>query len=297
MSLIVFGSQKGSPGATLTALAVAAAWPTTPGRRKLFLEADPDGGVIAVRYRLGREPGLLSLAAAGRHGINRGDLWSHTQEIPGGLPVVVAPDRPDQATAALTTSGATLGPWLQSLPDVDVIADVGRFSPSSPAQTFAATADLVVMVARPNAEQIQPGAERLKALQMRTPNVGWCLIGSKPYSAEEIEAVHGIQVLGSIADDPRGANALETGASPVRVRRSALVRSAATFAASLAQWLHPEPDDRIASTEPESPGVAVDDALAFQQPPSPPASPSAEPGSDVDGTDGHQVSILGEAAS
>lgn len=239
MTLTVFASKKGSPGATLAALSVAAALPTAPGRRKLFVEADADGGVIAIRYQLGREPGLMSLAAAGRHGINRGDLWEHTQQIPGGLAVVVGPDRPEQATAALQTSGATLGPWLQSLPDVDVIADVGRLSPSSPAMAFASAADLVLMVARPTAEQIQPAAAQLQQISQRTPNVGWCLIGSKPYSPEEIEAVHGFSVVGTIADDPRGAKALETGAHPSRARRSALVRSATTFAASLASWLHP----------------------------------------------------------
>lgn len=264
MSLVVIGSQKGSPGATLTALSVAAAWPTHPNRRTLFVEADPDGGVVAVRYRLGREPGLLSLAAAGRHGVNRGDLWSHTQEIPGGLAAIVAPDRPDQATAALTTSGSSLGPWLESLPGVDVIADVGRFSPSSPAQTFAAAADLILMVARPTAEQIQPAAERLKALQLRTRSVGWCLIGSKPHSPEEIEDVHGIPVLGVIADDARGATALETGGHPKRLRRSPLVRSASTLAASLSSWLHPadeEPEDPEASTV-SPPEDSVDPAPA-----------------------------------
>ena len=276
MSLIVFGSQKGSPGASLTALAVAAAWPTVPGRRTLFVEADPDGGVVAVRYRLGREPGLLSLAAAGRHGVNRGDLWSHTQEIPGGLPVVAAPDRPDQATAALTTAGATLGPWLQSLPDVDVIADVGRFSPSSPAQTFAASADLIFMVARPTAEQIQPAAERLKALQLRTRSVGWCLIGDKPHSPEEIEKVHDIPVLGVIAHDPRGAAALESGGHPRRVRRSALVRSAATLAASIATWLHPEPPEAIDHEEAE--GATPEPSSASEEiAPPPPPTVAASP--------------------
>ena len=58
MALICFASQKGSPGATLSALTVAAAWPNLAGRRKLLVEADPDGGVLAVSYRLGREPGL-----------------------------------------------------------------------------------------------------------------------------------------------------------------------------------------------------------------------------------------------
>lgn len=238
MALVVFGSQKGSPGASLTALAVAAAWPTDPLRRTLLVEADPDGGVLAIRYQLGREPGLLSLAASGRHGVARGDLWSHTQEIPGGLAAVVAPDRPDQATAALHAAGATLGPWLQSLPDVDVIADVGRLSPSSPALSFAAAADMILMVARPTAEQIQPAAERVNTLQTVNPKVGWCLIGDSPHPPDEIERVHKVTVVGVLADDPKGAAALERGGSARRVRRSALVRSASELSASIEAWVH-----------------------------------------------------------
>lgn len=253
MALICFASQKGAPGATMSALAVAAAWPNLSGRRKLLVEADPDGGVLAVRYRLGREPGLLSLVGAGSQGMSRDGLWAHTQRLPGGLPVVVAPDRPEQTTAALVASGSALGEWLRSLDDVDVIADVGRLGVSSPAVPFATAADLLLMVARPTADQIQPAAERLDTLSRSTRHVGWCLIGTKPYSPEEIEDVHGIRVVGTLADDPKGAAALETGTSQPRRVRSPLVRSAASFADALADWLHPDAEhvDQSEGTDPD----------------------------------------------
>ena len=165
MALICFASQKGSPGVTLTALAVAAAWPTYEGRRKLLIEVDADGGSLAIRYQLGRQPGLLTLAAAGRHGLGRDELWAHAQELPGGLAAILAPERADRATAVLSANAKNLGAWLAALPDVDVIADCGRLSPTSPAVVFAAHADLVLFVARPTAEQIQPAAERAAALR------------------------------------------------------------------------------------------------------------------------------------
>lgn len=261
MALICFASQKGSPGVTLSALAVAAAWPNLAGRRKLLVEADPDGGVLAVRYRLGREPGLLSLVGAGRGGMSRDGLWNHTQRLPGGLPVVVAPDRPEQTTAALTASGSALGEWLQSLDDVDVIADVGRLGVSSPAIPFATSADLLLMVARPTAAQIQPGAERLATLARSTKHVGWCLIGTKPYSAAEVEEVHGIRVVGTLADDPKGATALEAGTSQHRRVRSPLVRSAVSLAGAMADWLHPGTEhlDHPDSSEPDADADEPDD--------------------------------------
>jgi len=242
VSLIVVGSQKGSPGASLTALTLAAAWPRRNSRQVVLLEADPDGGVLAVRYGLGREPGLLTLAASSRHGVNRDELDNHAQAIPGGLSVVVAPDRPAQVAAALHTGSTSLGTWMQGLTDVDVIADVGRLTAHSPAAGLTAAADMVMMVARPNAEQIQPAAERLKAIRRVNDTAGWCLIGTKPHTPDEITKVHGVPVFGIIADDRKGAHWLEQGGSPARVRRSALVRSAASLAESLDGWLHPRVD-------------------------------------------------------
>ena len=264
MALICFASQKGSPGATMSALAVAAAWPNLAGRVKLLVEADPDGGVLAVRYGLGREPGLLSLVGAGRQGMSRDGLWAHTQRLPGGLPVVVTSDRPEQTTAALNASGSALGEWLQTLDDVDVIADVGRIGVSSPAVPFATSADLLLMVARPTADQIQPAAERLGTLSRSTKHVGWCLIGTKPYSPEEIEDVHGIKVVGTLADDPKGAAALETGTDQRRRLRSPLVRSAVTLAGALAEWLHPDAEriDQPEGTEPDAEADEPDNTTA-----------------------------------
>ncbi len=69
MSLLCSPAAKGSPGVTLTALGVAAAWPTTdrPAARCWSRPTRPVAS-LAVRYQLGRQPGLITLAAAGRHG-------------------------------------------------------------------------------------------------------------------------------------------------------------------------------------------------------------------------------------
>ena len=180
MSLICFTSQKGAPGTTLMALATAASWPASPNRRKLFLEADPDGGVLAMRYGLGVEPGLVTLAAAVRGGIDSSTLFDHAQELPGGLGAVVCPDSANQVHAALSASGHELGLFLAGLDDVDVIADVGRLSPTSPALSFVAAARSVLMVARPSVEELQPAARRLSALASRFKSVGWVLVGDGP---------------------------------------------------------------------------------------------------------------------
>jgi len=169
----------------------------------------------------------------------------------------VAPDRPAQVAAALHTASTSLGTWMQGLTDVDVIADVGRLTAHSPAAGLTAAADMVMMVARPHAEQIQPAAERLKAIRRVNDTAGWCLIGTKPHTPEEITKVHGVPVFGIIADDRKGARSLEEGGSPARIRRSALVRSAATLAGSLDGWLHPNTPVDTQTDEPHGDPLLV----------------------------------------
>src|SRR4051812_17131410 len=97
MSTLVVGSVRSS-GATTLALALAG-WID----RAVLVEADPDGGVLALRYGLGREPGLLTLAAA--RDVDETRLLEHTQRLPGGLPVAVAPESADRSTHLLKTAG------------------------------------------------------------------------------------------------------------------------------------------------------------------------------------------------
>ena len=71
MALITVASAKGSPGVTTTSLAMGALWP----RQVLVAECDAAGADIPLRMSaedggvLDAERGLLSLAAAGRKGL------------------------------------------------------------------------------------------------------------------------------------------------------------------------------------------------------------------------------------
>ncbi len=239
MPLICFASQKGSPGTSAAALAVAAAFRPGEGRRKLLLEADLSGGALAIRYRLPSDPGLVTLAAAARAGLTPDELWRHACELPGGLPAIVCPDGPEQVHSALAAAGALLGRHLAERRDLDVIADLGRLQPGSPAVELAAEATAVLMVARPEAEQLQPAAQRMLALRPRIKNLGWLLVGEKPHGPAEVESTFGFPVVGVLADDRRSVEAIEGGAVTRRVRRHPFVRSAATVAGTLGTWLAP----------------------------------------------------------
>lgn len=239
MALICFASAKGSPGSTLTALAVAAAWPTSGIRRKLLLEADASGGTLALRYGLGLEPGLVTFAVAARRHLECDALWDHAQTLPGGLPVIVGPDNPDRAASVMTRSAGTIGNRLGEQADLDVIVDLGRLGTEAAAMDLLRAADVTLMVARPTVEQLQPAAHLLRSLPVPDDRLSWVLIGEAPHSADEVREALGYDVAGIIADDPRGAAALEGGAAGSRLRRSALARTATALAETLAKRHHP----------------------------------------------------------
>lgn len=237
MALICFGSVRSSPGVTATVLALAARWPSQPPA-PVVIEADPDGGVLASRYGLGRageSPGLTSLATAARRGLAAGEVWRHAQRLPGGLGVVVGPDGTDAALATLRSASETLGQWLAAQPDVVALVDCGRLRPGSPALTLARASARLVVVVRPRVEELQALAQRLPALG-ELSHVSLVLVGDHPYGPEEVRATLGAEVAGVIAHDRRGAEALEGGASAKVLRRSTLARSAAALAEAMAAW-------------------------------------------------------------
>ena len=65
MTLVTVCSVSGSPGATSVAIGLAATWPE-PERRRVVVEADPDGGRLGAELGTGVEPGLMALALAAR---------------------------------------------------------------------------------------------------------------------------------------------------------------------------------------------------------------------------------------
>src|ERR671918_2515995 len=93
MAYVAFASAKASPGVTTTVAALAATWPAE--RDLVVAELDPSGGDLAVRFDLAAEPGLVSLAAAGRRELDRSTFVAHTQP----LPVAAGPDATSDAAS------------------------------------------------------------------------------------------------------------------------------------------------------------------------------------------------------
>ena len=161
--LLAVCSDKGSPGATTTALALAAAWPVPA----ILVEADPYGGDLAIRLRtqhgtaLPEAPTVLTAATAAR--------TSQPTSLPGLVTryaQVVNPQLsvlPGHLVAEQISGVATWEPFAEALAasTVPVVVDVGRLHTASPLLPMAAGADVVVVVGRADPVSVIRMRERL----------------------------------------------------------------------------------------------------------------------------------------
>ena len=246
MALYALASAKGAPGTTVTALALAAVWPTDP----VVADMDPAGSDLTWWCRtpqgdpLDVNRGLLSLGAGVRRGADEVDLDEHLQDVDGGIRVLAGVASPGQV--------AGLGAAWSAIPSVysryrsDVIADCGRIVPGSASLPVLQRADAVLFVVRPTVEGMAHLRERLLSLRevletgAGSVPVGVAVVTSyrDTRSAPDLQQLldsHGLRarVLGVIAQDDRAADSLRGVRWTRGVRTSLLFRSAAEVAGGL----------------------------------------------------------------
>lgn len=255
MGVVALASVR-SCGVTTLAVALTATWPG--GRRVLLAELDPAGGTLAAASGWAPEPGLVSLAAAARRGVDPELVWEHCQALPGGMAVLAGPASPDQARSALGMLAGLAG-RLDEL-DADVLVDCGRLGPGSPSLDVVAMADRVVLAARPRLADLHAVATWTDTHPLHLARLGLVLVGDGPYPDAEIADTLGVEVLARLPWDPDAAAALVSApASARQVRVSPLVRAARSLADRLADQLRGEP----ASTSPHPAPAAVPSARSM----------------------------------
>jgi len=210
MRTVALCSVRGAPGVTTTSLLLASRL-----EGAALVEADLAGGVVAVRYGLGREPGLTTLAAANPHA--PGAWRDHAQDA-GGVPVLVGPDAPEASESLWRTAGDRLATII-GRSDGWAIVDAGRVRIVT---SLVKGADLLLVIARPTAEQIVGASHALATLRPVAPEqVAIVLVGDGPYNAVDVESGLGCTVLAHLPDDRSAAEHLVDG----RISRSRLARS------------------------------------------------------------------------
>ena len=255
MALIAVAADKGAPGVTTTATALAAVWP----RPVVLAECDPAGGDIVYRLpgahggRLDPRRGLLSLAVAARHDLGPAQVWEHAQRLRGGLDVLAGVTNAEQGSGIEPLWGP-VGDLLATLPQADVIADCGRLGPDGPYYELLAQAAIVILVIRPSLGEVLRLRDRVAAVALavgrrggRRAQIGVLVLADRRRFrralAEVGHAVGGanspVGLVSGIAYEPKSAQRLR-GEWGGRLDRSLLIRTARDVAAQLAgEWLPP----------------------------------------------------------
>lgn len=234
MGLIVLAADKGAPGVTTAATALAAVWP----RPVLLAECDPAGGDLAYRLPaadggvLNPAKGLLTLGATARRGLEAAQIQQHTQKIIGGLDVLVGLGHGEQA-AGLTWLWGPLGRALAAIPGADVIADCGRLGAHPQLGDLVAEAEQVVLLTRATLDHVAHLRERLQITKAHGVVV---IADPRNYrgSIEDVRRIVGntVQYVHGLAHDPKGAELLR-GQWGGRLDRSLLIRTARDLAQRL----------------------------------------------------------------
>ncbi|MEZ5219637.1 MAG: hypothetical protein R2715_24345 [Ilumatobacteraceae bacterium] len=87
----------------------------------------------------------------------------------------------------------------------DVVFDLGRLRPSSPAEPLLTACDHLVVLVHPTGERLVALTERLESVRgsAGSAHVHVVLRGESPYGAHDVERALGLDRVGVIADDPR----------------------------------------------------------------------------------------------
>lgn len=150
MTLVVTATTGGLMDLGTVSLHIASMWPN----RVCVIEADPDGGRLAARHNWEVRPGLVELAARLRSQGGRQDSVSEFMRQHGdGVSVIVAPPAAEPVIAALgVLSGRPT--LLEETIGTDVIVNVGRVRPDSPARELIAAADIRLLITRTDLEDV-----------------------------------------------------------------------------------------------------------------------------------------------
>jgi hypothetical protein len=236
--LVTVCSLKGSPGVTTLATALGACWPAVDN--PILAEADPAGGDLMARFRLNDTPGLVTLAVAARRSTDPGLLGQHTQQLPGGLRVVVGPVGAEQAHSALAVFASNgFSPFRRAADQsgTTVIVDCGRVDPRSQALPIIRSSDAMLLLARPNDEELAHVALKLQEAQRWSRRPCLILVGDG-YPTRDVSQALGIPVMGRVPRDDKGTAVL-SGRSNIRhdPARSRLGRTASRIATlTFAHW-------------------------------------------------------------
>lgn len=206
-------STQGSPGASTTALHLAAHW-ASEGREVLLIEADPAGGSLSHNLGIQFTPGSASFVASGLP-VQSNHLIDHAQDVLfESLHVMPTPASPTGARG-IFNAFADFSEQLRTISENEmaVIIDGGQITADTAASGLTTAAAGVVVVCRDNSQL--SSLELLREAVSAGPDgdgpAGCAVsIGKSPMSPEEWQENCGLTFCGSIEAVPGMAADLST---------------------------------------------------------------------------------------
>ena len=196
-------SAHGSPGASTTAMYLAAQWAST-GTEVLLVEADPGGGSLSHHLGIQFTPGSASFVASGLP-VRSGNLIDHSQDVLfNSLHVMPATSSPTGAREIVRWWNERAGELRDiSESEMAVIVDAGRITADSVAADLAAHAAGVLVVA--GGDSSQSSREHIGSLLSAEAcgdgvERGVVTVGDSPLSAEEWREKCDLTFYGSIME-------------------------------------------------------------------------------------------------
>ena len=250
--IVAVGGDKGSPGASTLATALALTWPC----ECMLAELDPRGTDLPLRLHhasggpILERPSIATLALDARPGGSRPALQDYTQPTSLGVPFIPGELSP-RAGAQLTAHLPTIATVAAESPGV-LIADLGALLPGNPALTFAKAAIVTLLTTRSTLEGLARLVERVETLidlagapGRTSPPIGVVVV-AEPADRKAAEErarrlLAGVgspaPVLGSVPLDAKGVTQLYAKAPSKKLLRSALIRAAREISAGVcATW-------------------------------------------------------------
>lgn len=216
-------SAQGSPGVTVTALALAA----NAGPDGLFVELDPAGGSLECWTARTGEPGLLGLVSELRRPVSLDGLAAQVVEIPAGVQSILAPTPGPTAEAALSAAGEQLIDAVGVMATKLVVVDAGRWASSQLTARRVVGVDVIGIVCRSTLGGVEHARWLVEPLRAMTGMpVVMVLVGDRGYAGDEVAAALGVPCVGVMAWDSRGVDALVSSGVGAGWPRRPLARSA-----------------------------------------------------------------------
>lgn len=272
--LVVYG-VPGSPGASTTAIHVAAHWASS-GREVLLVEADPAGGSMSRNMGIQFTPGAASFVASGSP-VRKGDLIDHSQDVLfTNLHVMPCPSNPS-STQEIIESFAKRAEELRDVSESDmaVVIDAGRAVPGPFTERWTASAAGVAVVARGDSGSSMSSLESVAGILAAGSGGGLpangCVvtIGKPLWSPDDFPSKCGLELCGAIEDSPETAVDMSVFLDKAKRKDKKWRSSLKAVAEQLLPLAAPEPSVQ------RRPAFAV--AAAAPAPPAAPQTPAPQP--------------------